>query len=111
MKILEDLGLEPAIVVAGVVGSVVSLSMIRNLSLTGAMGTILGGTACAAYLTPLVVEYTKLTGASEHALAFFLGVCGMNAVAGLFKVSEKFKADPVGAIGAIRKGELPKDDT
>lgn len=109
MDFWENLGLKAGVVVAGMVGSVVSLSMIRNLSPLGALGTVVGGTACAAYITPLVVEYSGLTGSSEHALAFFLGVCGMNGVAGIFKISERFRDAPAKTLNEIRKGELSDD--
>lgn len=106
MAVLEALGLKSGAVVAGFVGGVVSLSMLRDLTPIRAVGTVLGGTACAAYLTPLAIEYSGLSGSSEHALAFFLGVCGMNGVAGVFKISEKFKADPAKAVTDIKQGKL-----
>ena len=106
---LEALGLKLATVVAGFVGGVVSLSMIRDLTVLGAIGTVLGGTACAAYLTPIALHYTGLAGSLEHALAFFLGVCGMNGVAGVFKVSERFRTKPVETVIQLKKGKLNDD--
>jgi hypothetical protein len=106
MAVLEALGLKSGAVVAGFVGGVVSLSMLRDLTPLRAVGTVLGGTACAAYLTPLAIEYSGLSGSSEHALAFFLGVCGMNGVAGVFKISEKFKTNPAETMAEIKKGKL-----
>lgn len=106
MEFWEPLGLKAGTVVAGFVGGVVSLSMLRDLTPMRAVGTVVGGTACAAYLTPIVLEYTGLSGTSEHALAFFLGVCGMNGVAGVFKISERFKAKPLDTISGIKKGGL-----
>jgi hypothetical protein len=38
----------------------------------------------------------------ENALAFLTGVCGMNGVAGVFKLSEKFKANP--SIDILKRG-------
>ena len=104
--IFESLGIKFGAVVAGFIGGVVSLSMIRDLTPLSAVGTVLGGTACAAYLTPIALDFSDLSGSSEHALAFFLGVCGMNGVAGLFKVSERFKSKPLETLNDIRKGEL-----
>lgn len=109
LDIWEPLGLKIGSVVAGFVGGVVSLSMLRDLTPMRAMGTVIGGTACAAYLTPIALEYTGLSGASEHALAFFLGVCGMNGVAGVFKISERFRVKPLDTIGAIKRGEGDHD--
>jgi len=106
---LEALGLKLATVVAGFIGGVVSLSMIRDLTPLKAFGTVLGGTACAAYLTPIALHYTGLAGGAEHALAFFLGVCGMNGVAGVFKVSERFRAKPIETVMQLKNGELNDD--
>ena len=105
MEFWEPLGIKAGSVVAGFVGGVVSLSMLRDLTPMRALGTVLCGTACAAYLTPIALEYTGLSGSSEHALAFFLGVCGMNGVAGLFKLSERFKMNPIETIKDVKQGK------
>ncbi len=100
------IGTKISAIVAGFVGGVVSLAMIRDLTPKIAITTVIGGTACAAYLTPLIIEYFQLGGSNlENALAFLTGVCGMNGVAGVFKISERFKANP--SIEALKNG--PKD--
>ena len=89
------LGVKVSAIVAGFVGGVVSLAMIRDLTPKVAITTVIGGTACAAYLTPLIVNYLELdNGDLSNALAFLTGVCGMNGVAGVFKLSERFRANP-----------------
>ena len=89
------IGAKISAIIAGFVGGVVSLAMIRDLTPKVAITTVIGGTACAAYLTPLIISYLNLSGSDlENALAFLTGVCGMNGVAGVFKLSEKFKANP-----------------
>jgi hypothetical protein len=101
----EVFGIKTSAVVAGFVGGVVSLAMIRDLTPKVAITTVIGGTACAAYLTPLIIEYLDLGGSNlENALAFLTGVCGMNGVAGVFKLSERFKANP--SIEALKKGKI-----
>lgn len=97
------IGAKISAIVAGFVGGVVSLAMIRDLTPKVAITTVIGGTACAAYLTPLIVSYFNLGGSDlENALAFLTGVCGMNGVAGVFKLSEKFKANP--SIDVLKRG-------
>lgn len=94
-------GVKLSAVIAGFVGGVVSLAMIRDLTPKIAVTTVIGGTACAAYLTPLIVDYLELGGSNlENALAFLTGVCGMNGVAGVFKISERFRASP--SINALK---------
>lgn len=105
MSFLETLGLKAGVVIAGLVGGVVSLSLVRDLTPLKAFGTVLGGTACAAYLTPIALEYTGFSGATEHALAFFLGVCGMNGVAGVFKLSQRFREKPGETFQAIKQDQ------
>jgi hypothetical protein len=97
------LGVKLTALVAGFVGGIVSLAMIRDLTPKIAVTTVIGGTACAAYLTPLIIEYFNLAESNlENALAFLTGVCGMNGVAGVFKISERFRANP--SIEALKKG-------
>jgi hypothetical protein len=110
MEWWDVLGVKAGAVVAGFVGGVVSLSLIRNLTPLSAVGTVLGGTACAAYLTPIVLEYTGLNGSMEHALAFLLGIVGMNGVAGVFKISERFKSQPIDTITTLRGGRDGDDN-
>lgn len=97
------LGVKVTALIAGFVGGIVSLAMIRDLTPKIAVTTVIGGTACAAYLTPLIVEYLNLGGSNlENALAFLTGVCGMNGVAGVFKISQRFRNNP--SIEALKKG-------
>lgn len=100
----QIIGAKLSAIIAGFVGGVVSLAMIRDLTPKVAVTTVIGGTACAAYLTPLIVAYFELGGSElENALAFLTGVCGMNGVAGVFKLSERFRANP--SIDALKRGK------
>lgn len=89
------LGLKIGTVAAGLIGGVASLAFITNLTPRAGFTAVLGGAICAGLLTPAAAAYLTLDGAMENALAFFLGVCGMNFVGGLFKVSETFRNNPV----------------
>lgn len=88
------MGLKIGTVLAGLIGGVASLAFITNLTPKAGFAAVLGGSVCAGYLTPAVSSYLSATGPMENALAFFLGVCGMNFVGGLFKVSALFKEQP-----------------
>jgi len=90
------LGLKIGTVCAGLLGGVASLAFISNLTPRAGFAAVLGGSICAGFLTPAAASALSMTGAMENALAFFLGVCGMNLVGGLFKLSDAFKDSPVG---------------
>lgn len=89
------LGLKIGTVVAGLIGGVASLAFITNLTPKAGFTAVLGGSICAGVFTPAAASYLAMSGAMENALAFFLGVCGMNFVGGLFKLSDSFKDRPV----------------
>jgi len=88
------LGLKIGTVFAGLIGGVASLAFITNLTPKAGFMAVIGGAICAGYLTPAAAAYLSMTGSMENALAFFLGVCGMNMVGGIFKVSENFRQNP-----------------
>ena len=89
------LGLKIGTVMAGLIGGVASLAFITNLTPRAGFTAVLGGAICAGLLTPAAAAYLAMTGSMENALAFFLGVCGMNFVGGMFKISEGFMNSPV----------------
>ncbi len=89
------LGLKIGTVAAGLVGGVASLAFITNLTPKAGFTAVLGGALCAGFFTPAAASYLSMTGSMENALAFFLGVCGMNLVGGLFKISHSFRTNPV----------------
>ncbi len=90
------LGLKIGTVVAGLIGGVASLAFITNLTPKAGFTAVIGGAFCAGYVTPALAEYLSVAGPMENALAFFLGVCGMNLVGGIFKLSDRFKQQPEG---------------
>lgn len=112
------LGLKVGTVFAGLVGGVASLAFITNLTPRAGFTAVLGGAICAGVLTPAAASYLALSGAMENALAFFLGVCGMNFVGGFFKVSDSFRARPISTFKELldllpfrlgRKDQPPKE--
>ncbi|WP_150526835.1 peptidase M48 [Roseibium sediminis] len=106
MDIEQHFGVKLSAVVAGLVGAVVSLGYMRELTPGRAFLYILTGTACAAYGTPLVVKWLAVSGATENGVAFLTGVVGMNILAGVFKVSERFKREPVKTFHALKNAPL-----
>lgn len=90
-EFLEELGINVAFVLAGLFGSLVTVSNDATRNLKSSIAGIVAGTFSANYLTQVVVELTGLNGKVEYGLAFILGYIGLR---GVEKVSQKiFKED------------------
>ncbi|MCH2165925.1 MAG: hypothetical protein MK098_14960 [Marinovum sp.] len=96
------LGIKLSAVLAGLIGGIVSLSFIRNLTPLKAVFATLTGAASAAYITPLIVNGFELGHELEHAVAFLTGLLGMNILAGIFKLSERFQQKPLETLRDIQ---------
>lgn len=103
------LGIKLSAVLAGLIGGIVSLSFIRNLTPLKAFLATLTGAASAAYMTPLIVNGLELGADFEHAIAFLTGLLGMNVLAGIFKVSERFQEKPLETLRDIKDLKGPDD--
>jgi hypothetical protein len=91
----DELGLKVSTLVAGLIGGVLALSMMPQLTWRKAMTAVIGGGACAAYATPIAAEILGLTSRHlENGLAFILGVIGMNILGGIFRLSERWRDRP-----------------
>jgi hypothetical protein len=90
-EFLEELGINVAFVLAGLFGSLVTVSNDATRNLKSSIAGIVAGTFSANYLTQVVVELTGLNGKVEYGLAFILGYIGLR---GVEKISQKiFKED------------------
>lgn len=65
------------VAVAGFLGGVIQLSWNKNLSVFGAMTSVLAGVCCASFGTPLINWYYQIPGAVENGIAFLMGLLGM----------------------------------
>ena len=107
---LEALGVKMTLVVAGLVGGVASLAFVSSYSPKEGFAAIIGGTACAAYLTPIIAAKFNVMGSTENAIAFLLGIGGMNIIGGLFKLSAGFRKDPLRTVSDIKKLKETRDE-
>lgn len=99
----DVMGIQVGTVVAGLIGGILSLSMMPKLTFRKAMTAVLGGGACAAYGTPLVVEYLGVASRNlENGLAFVLGVVGMHILGGLFTLSDRWRRNPSIDLEAVK---------
>lgn len=89
------LGLKFSTLLAGFVGGLVSLSFLKDLTRFQAILAVFTGIASAGYLTPALQLWIQVGPELENAVAFVIGLCGMNIIPGLLFVSERFRANPV----------------
>lgn len=105
------LGVKYASLVAGFAGGVISLAYLRQMSNLQMCLAVVAGSACAGYLTPVMMPVlVHLAGiqpspALENAAAFLLGLTSMNLIPGLLKLSEIFGRDPAGTIAGLTRGK------
>jgi hypothetical protein len=100
----DELGLKVSSLVAGLIGGVMTMSMMPQLTWRRALTAVFGGGACAAYATPIAAELLGLASRHmENGLAFVLGVIGMNLLGGVFKLSERWRDRPTLDPDKIRK--------
>lgn len=88
---LEIPGIKLSLAIAGLFGGVVSLKYVAPLTKWQGCLAVLSGAACAIYLTPLAVDYFKLSATGEHGTAFLIGLTSMNLIPGFLKLTEKFR--------------------
>lgn len=75
--LFEAIGIKLMVVVVGFLGGVIQLSWNRNLSVWGAVISVLAGVCCAVVVTPMVAWYYSMPDPFENGIAFFLGLLGM----------------------------------
>lgn len=88
---LEDIGLKASSLVAGFAGSLVRLALWPRVTLWRSVISVLAGTLCAAYLTPLALHYYSAPQHLENAVAFVLGLVGMDISGRLLRWAKRLK--------------------
>ena len=87
-------GLKPSVIIAGFVGSMLTMSFVRQLTKPQMATALATGTITAHYLTPLTLYYSGLAVGLENGIAFLIGIMAMNIIPGLLKLSDMFRSDP-----------------
>ncbi len=83
---LHDLiGVKLMVAVAGFLGGVIQLAWNRDISVWGAIISVLAGVCSAAFGTPMVSLYYHLPVEVENGTAFLLGLLGMLIAGKLYK--------------------------
>lgn len=83
---LSAMGLKLQVIVAGAVGSFISLRFFDGLGTGERWATFFGGLGLAAYLTESIFVFFELTSIKiESGLALLIGLFGMSLVAAVIK--------------------------
>jgi hypothetical protein len=79
---LQDEGLNIPFMLAGLFGSLMCMSKTASFNVGRTIFATIGGAASANYLTPLILQITKLGHESSysHAIAFLLGFTGLRSI-------------------------------
>ena len=78
----DELGLNVSFMLAGLLGSLMMMSKTAGQTVGRTIFGTIGGAASANYLTPLILDVTKLGHDStySHAIAFLLGFTGLRTI-------------------------------
>lgn len=79
---LEAFGLKWGVIVAGFLGSCVSVRFVPG-NWWQRLFTVGAGTLAAGYVTPVVSEFLKLSDRLEHGVGFLIGLFGLSIASSL----------------------------
>ena len=79
-KLLENLGINIALIIAGIFGSIVSMGNRKGLTIWERIISWLSGGAIANYLTPVIIGMINISESSKYGFAFLLGFSGLEGV-------------------------------
>lgn len=79
-KLLENLGINIALIIAGIFGSIVSMGNKKGLTIPERIVAWLSGGAIANYVTPVIISMLNISESSMYGFAFLLGFSGLEGV-------------------------------
>jgi len=82
------LGVKYSIVVAGFFGDLFSLAYLRDLTRLQSAAAVATGLIVSTYATPAVIRYAGIPSDLDASVAFAVGLCAMNLIPGLLRISE-----------------------
>lgn len=93
-ELLETLGINIALIIAGFFGSLVSMGNRKKLSRGERFIAWFSGGAIANYLTPFIVSMVNISEGSQYGFAFLLGFSGLEGVKWLiYTLKNKYSKD------------------
>ncbi len=84
-------GIKYATLMAGFLGSVISLSYTKELTRFQMGCGVMSGTIVAVYAAPLALHYINVPDTLERAIAFFTGLAAMRGVPALLNLVDRLK--------------------
>ena len=78
--ILQDIGINVGISVAGLFGSLLLIGKTATVNLKTTFFSIVSGVASANYITPLVMDLSRVDVKYQMSVAFILGFLGLKGV-------------------------------
>lgn len=87
-RILSELGVQFPQLIAGLFGGLISLSVVKAKSKAHAAFLVLTGSIVAAYMTPAIAEYFKLSIEFQNGLSFLLGLGSMAIIKGMMTIMD-----------------------
>ena len=78
--ILQDIGINVGISVAGLFGSLLLIGKTATVNLKTTFFSIVSGVASANYITPLVMDISRVDVKYQMSVAFILGFLGLKGV-------------------------------
>lgn len=90
-ELLLKLGLNVSLMSIGLFGSLVTVVAKEKINIKASIAGIISGTLIANYLTPLVLKLTSVGADMQNAIAFILGLTGLNGAKWAYsKLSKKY---------------------
>ena len=78
---LKDYGIDVGLLISGLFGAILLTSKTSAINLTKTISSLIGGAASANYITPIVINITKLDDTHYHyGIAFLLGFLGLKGI-------------------------------
>lgn len=78
---LKQYGIDVGLLISGLFGSILLTSKDSAMNLARTVSSLIGGAASANYITPIVINITKLDETHYHyGIAFLLGFLGLKGI-------------------------------
>ncbi len=89
-EFIEQLGINIAISIAGLFGSLLMIGKTAAQTWKTTIFSMISGVACANYITPIILDITRMSEKYEVSIGFVLGFLGLRSVE---IISKKFIKD------------------
>lgn len=100
--ISQYFGVKALTAMAGVIGGVVSLQYVKDLTIWRRAGAVISGGMMAGYFAPWAVHYIGAPAQLEAGAGFFIGLFGMSAAGAGFRIFDRIREDPLAFWRAFR---------